>query len=112
MKTHRILAIMAFVLSLIGGVLVAVAALSSMGRLSLTSLVLNGLELLLALGAIFGGWLVYVGMKRMGGLMTLLAGIILLVLTGGFAMNVLLIVLGGVLGLVAAEMKPWWAFWR
>lgn len=112
MKAHRIFAITAFVLSLIGGVLVAVAALSSMGRLSLTSLVLNGLELLLALGAILGGWLIYVGLKRMGGFMTLLAGTILLVLTGGFAMSVVLIIFGGVLGLVAAEMKPWWAFWK
>ena len=112
MKTHRIFAIVAFVLSLIGGVLVAVAALGSMGRFSITSIVLNGLEILFALGAIFGGWLVYVGLKRMGGFMTLLAGIILLVLTGGFGTSVVLIIFGGVLGLVAAEMKPWWAFWK
>jgi len=25
---------------------------------------------------------------------------------------VLLVIVAGVLGLVAAEMKPWWAFWR
>lgn len=37
---------------------------------------------------------------------------ILLVLTGGFAMNVVLIILGGFLGFVAAQMKPRWAFWK
>lgn len=37
---------------------------------------------------------------------------ILLVLTGGFAMNVVLIILGGFLGFVTAQMKPRWAFWK
>jgi hypothetical protein len=44
--------------------------------------------------------------------MTLFAGIILFVLTGGAGTSVLLVLAAGVLGLVAAELKPWWAFWR
>ncbi len=112
MKMHRILAIIAFVCALIGGLLVVISALGGFGRLSLASTVGNGLELLFGLGAIFGGWLIYTGLKRMGGMLTLFAGIVLLILTGGFGTPVLLVMLAGVLGLVAAEMKPWWAFWR
>src|SRR3989442_354351 len=64
------------------------------------------------LGAILGGWHIYTGIRRLGGIITLLAGIILFVLTGGAGTAVLLVIVAGVLGLVAAEMKPWWAFWR
>ena len=112
LKIHRLLSLLAFVLALIGGVLLVVSALGGLGRLSIGSLAINSLVFLFGLGAILGGWLIYTGIRRLGGIITLLAGIILLVLTGGAGTAVLLVIVAGVLGLVAAEMKPWWAFWR
>ncbi len=112
LKIHRLLSLLAFVLALIGGVLLVVSALGGLGRLSIGSLAINGLVFLFGLGAILGGWLIYTGIRKLGGIITLLAGIILFVLTGGAGTAVLLVIVAGVLGLVAAEMKPWWAFWR
>ena len=112
LKTHKLLSLVAFVLALIGGVLIVVSAIAGLGRPSIGSLAVNGLVFLFGLGAIFGGWLIYTGIRKLGGITTLLAGIILFVLTGGAGTSVLLILVAGVLGLVAAELKPWWAFWR
>src|SRR3989442_14841880 len=112
LKIHRLLSLLAFVLALIGGVLLVVSPLGGLGRLSIGSLAINGLVFLFGLGAILGGWLIYTGTRKLGGIITLLAGIILFVLTGGAGTAVLLVIVAGVLGLVAAEMKPWWAFWR
>lgn len=112
LKMHRILSLLAFVLALIGGILVVASALGGLGHFTIGSLAINGLVFLFGLGAIFGGWLIYAGVRKMGGIMTLIAGIILFVLTGSAGTSVLLVVVAGVLGLVAAELKPWWAFWR
>ena len=112
LKMHRLLSLFAFVLALIGGVLVLVSALGGLGHPSISSLAINGLVFLFGLGAILGGWMIYTGIRKLGGIMTLFAGIILFVLTGGAGTSVLLVLAAGVLGLVAAELKPWWAFWR
>jgi len=112
LKMHRLLSLIAFVLALIGGVLVVMSALGGLGHLSIGSLAVNSLVFLFGLGAILGGWLIYTGIRKLGGIMTLAAGIILFVLTGGTGTAVILVLVAGVLGLVAAEMKPWWAFWR
>jgi hypothetical protein len=111
LKMHRLLSLLAFVLALMGGILVVVSALGRLERLSITSFAINGLVFLFGLGAILGGWMIYAGIRKLGGITTLLAGIILFVLTGG-GTSVLLVLAAGVLGLVAAELKPWWAFWR
>ena len=112
LKMHRLLSLLAFVLALIGGVLVVVSALGGLARLSIGSLAINGLVSLFGLGAILGGWMIYTGIRKLGGIMTLIAGIILFVLMGGAGTSVLLVLAAGVLGLLAAELKPWWAFWR
>lgn len=112
MKTHKLLGVIAFVLSLLGGAIVAIGSLNRMLNFSLESFFLGGLELLFALGAIFGGWLIYIGVRKMGGLITLIAGILILALAGGLSTYIAMIILGGALGLIAAQMKPWWAFWR
>ncbi|HZY46875.1 MAG TPA: hypothetical protein VFE96_03665 [Candidatus Bathyarchaeia archaeon] len=109
---HRLLSLIAFVLSFIGGLLIVVSSLGGLGRLSIGSIAINGLVLLFGLGAMFGGWLIYTGVRKLGGIIALFAGIILFVLTGGAGTAVLLVLVAGVLGLIAAEMKPWWAFWR
>lgn len=112
LKMHRLLSLLAFVCALIGGILVVVSSFGGLDRLTIGSLASNGLVFLFGLGAIFGGWLIYTGVRKLGGIMTLIAGIILFILTGGAGTAVLLVLVAGVLGLVAAELKPWWAFWR
>ena len=112
LKMHRLLSLLAFVLALIGGVLVVVSALGGLAHLSIGSLAINGLVFLFGLCAILGGWMIYTGIRNVGGIMTLIAGIILFVLMGGAGTSVLLVLAAGVLGLLAAELKPWWAFWR
>src|SRR2546427_12039841 len=112
LKIHRLLSLVAFVLALIGGVLLVVSALGGLGRLSIGSLAINGLVFLFGLGAILGGWLIYTGIRKLGGIMTLFPGIILFVVTRGAGTSVILVIVARGLGLEAAEMKPWSAFWR
>ncbi|HEV2119929.1 MAG TPA: hypothetical protein VGS11_07495 [Candidatus Bathyarchaeia archaeon] len=112
LKMHKLLSLLAFILALVGGILVVVSALGGLERLSIGSLAINGLVFLFGLGAILGGWLIYTGVRKMGGIIMLFAGIVLFVLTGGAGTAVILVLVAGVLGLLAAELKPWWAFWR
>ena len=112
LKVHRLLSLLAFVCALIGGLLIVVSALGGLGHLSIGSLAINGLIFLFGLGAIFGGWMIYTGIRKLGGIIALIAGIILFILTGNAGTSVLLVLAAGILGLVAAELKPWWAFWR
>lgn len=112
LKMHKLLSLLAFILALVGGVIILVSTLGGLGHLSIGSFVVNGLISLFGLGAILGGWMIYAGVRKLGGIMTILAGIVLFVLTGGAGTSVLLVIAAGVLGLVAAELKPWWAFWR
>jgi hypothetical protein len=112
LKMHRLLSLVAFVCALIGGLLIVVSALGGLDHPSIGSLAVNGLIFLFGLGAIFGGWMIYTGIRKLGGIIALIAGIVLFILTGGAGSSVLLVLVAGVLGLVAAEMKPWWAFWR
>src|SRR2546428_6978952 len=110
LKMHKLLSLIAFILALIGGLLVVVSALGGLERLSIGSLAINGLVFLFGLGAILGGWLIYTGIRKLGGIITLLAGIILFVLTGDAGTAVLFVIVAGVLGLVAAGTKHWLCF--
>src|SRR2546421_6786547 len=99
LKMHRLLSLLAFVLALIGGVLAIVSALGGRGRISIGALAINGSVFLIGLAAILGGWLIYTGIRRLGGVVTLFAGVIMLVLTGGAGLAELLLISAGVLGL-------------
>ena len=101
LKMHRLLSLLAFVLALIGGLLIVVSALGGLGRLSISSLAINGLVSLFGLGAILGGWMIYTGIRKLGSIITLFAGIIPFVLTGGAGTPVLLVLAAGILGLIA-----------
>src|SRR3989454_10080565 len=101
LKVHRLLSLLAFVLALIGGVLVVVSALGGLERLSIGSLAVNGLVFLFSLGAILGGWVIYTGIRKPGSIITLLARIILFVLIGGGNTSVRLVIVAGALGRVA-----------
>jgi len=112
LKMHRILSLLAFILALGGGILIVASALGGFGHLTVGSFAVNGLVFLFGLGAMLGGWLIYTGVRKLGGMMTLFAGLVLFALTGSAGTSVLLVIVAGILGLVAAELKPWWAFWR
>jgi hypothetical protein len=101
----------AFYLALIGGALIGYSALTS-GTLSLTSIVIRGSEALLAFGAIIGGIMICTGPMRFGGIVAVVGGIILLIITG-FATPAILVFVAGIIGIIGAAMKPpWWKFWK
>jgi hypothetical protein len=70
LKMHRLLSLLAFVLAFTGGILVVVSALGRLERLSIASLAINGLVFLFGLGAILGGWMIYTGIRKLGGITT------------------------------------------
>jgi hypothetical protein len=100
-----------FLLALVGGALIGYSALTS-GGLSPFSVFLRLLEALLGLGAIIAGIIIYTGPMRFGGLLAVIGGIILLLMTS-FATPAILIFVAGIIGLVGAAVKPpWWKFWK
>ena len=107
----KIFGIAGFLLALVGGALIGYSALT-VGGLSITSIVIRGIEALLGLGAIIAGIVIYTGPMRFGGMFAVLGGIILLVLTS-FATAAILVFAGGILGIIGAAVKPaWWKFWK
>jgi hypothetical protein len=107
----KLLGIAGFLLALIGGALIGYSALTS-GGLSLTSIVIRLFEVLLALGGIIGGVMIYTGPMRFGGIVAAFGGIILLIITS-FATPAILVFAAGILGIVGASLKPpWWKFWK
>src|SRR6266568_3651394 len=107
----KIFGIAGFLLALVGGALIGYSALT-VGGLSITSILIRGIEALLGLGAIIAGIVMYTGPMRFGGMFAVLGGIILLVLTS-FATAAILVFAGGILGIIGAAVKPaWWKFWK
>jgi hypothetical protein len=107
----KLLGIAGFLLALVGGALIGYSALTS-GGLSLTSIVIRLFEVLLALGGIIGGVMIYTGPMRFGGIVAAFGGIILLIITS-FATPAILVFAAGILGIVGASLKPpWWKFWK
>ncbi len=107
----KLFGIAGFLLALVGGGLMGYAALTASG-LSVTSVVIRAIEALLGLGAIVAGIMMYTGPMRFGGMLAVLGGIILLVLTS-FATAAILVFVGGILGIIGAAFKPaWWKFWK
>src|SRR5437867_8827293 len=109
----KIFGIAGFLLALIGGALIGYSALTAGGlSVSVSSMVFRGIEALLGFGAIVAGIMMYTGPMRFGGMLAVLGGIILLVLTG-FATPAILVFAGGILGIIGAAVKPaWWKFWK
>jgi hypothetical protein len=107
----KLLGIAGFLLALVGGALIGYSALTS-GGLSLTSIVIRLFEVLLALGAIIGGVMIYTGPMRFGGMLAAFGGIILLIMTS-FATPAILVLAAGIVGIIGAALKPpWWKFWK
>src|SRR6266550_3081842 len=103
----KLFGIAGFLLALIGGALIGYSALTS-GGLSPTSIVIRAFEALLAIGGI----MIYTGPMRLGGIVAVLGGIMLLIITG-FATSAILVFAAGIIGIIGAAMKPpWWKFWK
>ncbi len=107
----KLFGIAGFLPALVGGALIGYSALTS-GGLSPFSVFLRLLEALLGLGAIIAGIIIYTGPMRFGGLLAVIGGIILLLITS-FATPAILVFVAGIIGLVGAAIKPpWWKFWK
>jgi hypothetical protein len=107
----KLFGITGFLLALVGGALVGYSALTT-GGLSPISLFVRLLEALLGLGAIIAGIIIYMGPMRFGGILAVIGGIFLLLLTS-FATPAILVFVAGIIGMVGAAIKPpWWKFWK
>ncbi len=108
MTEKRALALLAFLLALVGGVLLVVRALE-FGRLdaiTLESLARHIVDLILGVAAILAGLMMYRGPRTSGwGILTLVIGVLVVVLAG-LGADAALIIVGGILGIVAGEARP------
>ncbi len=107
MTERRLLAVLGFLLALIGGVLVIVGALA-FGRNE--SLTIEGIgrrivDLVLGVAAILGGVLMYKGRMSTGGLLTIVIGVLIILVGPGFGAGAVLVIVAGVLGVVGAETR-------
>ncbi|TMI38964.1 hypothetical protein E6H21_10715 [Candidatus Bathyarchaeota archaeon] len=107
----KLFGIAGFLLALIGGALIGYSALTG-GGLSPMSLFLRLVEGFLGLWAIIAGVIIYTGPMRFGGILAVIGGIILIIITS-FATPAILVFVAGIIGLVGAAIKPpWWKFWK
>jgi len=60
---------------------------------------------ILGVAAILGGLFIYKGRMSTGGLLTILIGVIAFILQAGSILEVVLIIIGGVLGIVGSEAR-------
>src|SRR2546426_9184622 len=99
----KLFGIVGFLLALVGGALIGYSALTG-GGLSPISLILRLFEALLGLGAIIAGVIMYIGPIRFGGLLAVIAGVILLLITS-FATPAILVFVAGIIGFGRAGIK-------
>ncbi len=104
MTEKRILALLALLIGLIGGLLILVNALSAVqgGQFNLDRAVNAAIAALVGIAILAGSLLIYRGKYSSGGIVNILLGIVTLILglnsTGG-----ILAIVSGVIGLVASE---------
>ena len=104
MTEKRILALLALLVGLIGGLLILVNALSAVqgGQFNLDRAVNAAIAALVGIAILAGSLVIYRGKYSSGGIVNILLGIVTLILglnsTGG-----ILAIVSGVIGLVASE---------
>jgi len=107
MTERRLLAILGFLLALVGGLLAILAALG-FGRfenLSLEDVARRIVDIILGIAAILGGVFIYKGRMSTGGLLTIVIGVVLIVVQARLSLEGVLIIVGGILGVVGAETR-------
>ncbi len=105
MTERRIFAILGFLLALVAGLLLILAALDFGRSVDLDTVVRHIIGLVLGIAAILGGVMMYKGPRMTeGGIVTIVIGVLVIVLGQGFEAAILLLV-AGVLGLVGTEAR-------
>jgi hypothetical protein len=106
MTEKRILALLALLIGLIGGLLILVDALNIIrGQLNLNDAVRSVVAALLGIAILMGSLLIHRGKYSSGGIINILLGIVAIILGAGYTGGILAIV-SGVIGLVASEAGP------
>lgn len=106
MSERRLLAIVGFLLILLGGVLVLVQGIRpTRGTVDLTFLVERAALVILATAAVLASILVVRGPSSTGGFVALVLGVVILVING-YALGGVLCIIGGVVGILAREASP------
>ena len=105
MTERRLLALLAFLIGLVGGLLILVDALPSFRQISDLGQALSGLVgLILGLAILAASLLIYRSQYSSGGILDLLLGFVVLVLRLNFT-GALLAIVAGVIGLVAVGAR-------
>jgi len=103
----RILALLAMLIGLIGGLLILVGALDGLRGIDLTGNLTRVVNLVIAtvlgIAIILGSLMIYRGKYGSGGIINIVLGIIVIVLGYGSTTGGILAIISGVLGLVASE---------
>lgn len=107
MSEKRLLAILGFLLALIGGILVLAGALNlpRSGNLDLGAIAERAVEGILGVAAILGGVYIYRGRMSTGGLATLVIGIAIMIVTRSISLEAVLVAVGGALGIIGVEAR-------
>ena len=107
MTERRLLAILGFLLALVGGLLAILTALEfgRLENLSLEGVARRVIEIILGIAAILGGVFIYKGRMSTGGLLTIVIGVVLIVVQATLGWGAILIIVGGILGIVGAETR-------
>jgi len=107
MSEKRLLAILGFLLALIGGILVLAGALGlpRSGNLNLSAIAERAVEGILGVAAILGGVYMYRGRMSTGGLATLVIGIAIMIVTRSISLESVLVAVGGALGIIGVEAR-------
>jgi len=106
MTEKRILALLALLIGLIGGLLILVNVLNVAqgGQFNLDRAVNAAIAALLGIAILAGSLLIYRGKNSSGGIVNILLGIVTLILGLNFTGGILAVV-SGVIGLVASEAR-------
>ncbi len=106
MSEKRLLAVLGFLLALIGGILVLADSLTGIrGNTSLDELALRAVGVILGIAAFLGGLFIYKGRMSTGGLLTIVIGVLIFILNAGGLLETVLVIIGGVLGVVGSEAR-------
>ncbi len=106
MTEKRLLAVLGFLLALIGGILVLAGALTGVrGNTSLDELARRAVGVILGIAAFLGGLFIYKGRMSTGGLLTIIIGVLIFILQAGSLLEAILVIIGGVLGIVGSEAR-------
>lgn len=105
MTEKRLLALIALLIGLIGGLLILNEALRGVRLTSLDNVLSSLVFVILGVAILLAGLLIYRGKYAAGGVLSIVLGVVALILAVNSAGSILAIV-AGVVGLIASETRP------